>query len=133
FVLEPKKKKAKKEMGQFIRIRTGLIILFTMFVVLSSLLYEKNKLKRRQAAADIVQLREIADIYIWQQGGKCPENIEEVFKQQYGDKLKNSVRVIDPWGKKYEIICPGKKNNGSVDIYSAGPDGNFYTYDDLKL
>jgi general secretion pathway protein G len=36
----------------------------------------------------------------------------------------------DPWNSPYVYICPGKKNPGSYDLYSAGPDRIADTADD---
>ena len=36
----------------------------------------------------------------------------------------------DPWNMPYIYICPGKKNPGSYDLYSAGPDRLKDTADD---
>jgi general secretion pathway protein G len=36
----------------------------------------------------------------------------------------------DPWGSYYIYLCPGRKNPGSYDLYSAGPDRKADTADD---
>jgi general secretion pathway protein G len=36
----------------------------------------------------------------------------------------------DPWGSDYVYRCPGQKNPGSYDLYSAGPDRRADTDDD---
>jgi general secretion pathway protein G len=37
----------------------------------------------------------------------------------------------DPWGNEYQYLCPGAKNATGFDLFSAGPDGQPGTEDDL--
>jgi general secretion pathway protein G len=37
----------------------------------------------------------------------------------------------DPWGQEYQYLCPGAKNVTGFDLFSAGPDGQPGTEDDL--
>jgi general secretion pathway protein G len=37
----------------------------------------------------------------------------------------------DPWGHEYQYLCPGAKNTSGFDLFSAGPDGQPGTEDDL--
>ena len=37
----------------------------------------------------------------------------------------------DAWDHDFEYVCPGKKHPHSIDIISAGPDGQFGTDDDI--
>jgi len=39
---------------------------------------------------------------------------------------------LDSWGNNFRYSCPGKKNPGSFDVISAGPDGKFGTADDIE-
>jgi hypothetical protein len=132
FVIEPKKKETKKERGRFVKVRGVLIALLALFIVVSSVEHEKNRLKRRQAAVDILRLRESADQYLWEHG-KCPDGPEDLVKGGSAGGKKKMDGIVDPWGKRYELVCPGKKNIGTVDIISAGPDRSFYTVDDVKI
>lgn len=45
--------------------------------------------------------------------------------------LKNDENLIDPWGRPYQYLHPGKFNTDSYDIFSAGPDGQEGTEDDV--
>lgn len=132
FVIEPKKKETRKTRGRFVRIRNIIIIVVGIFIVISSVEYEKHKLKRKQAALDILRLREMAEEYLWVHG-KCPENIEALVKSSLGKKKKWMEDILDPWGKKYDFVCPGRKGLNCVDILSAGPDRNYHTPDDVDL
>ena len=37
----------------------------------------------------------------------------------------------DPWGHEYRYQCPGQLNPQTYDLFSAGPDGEFSTDDDI--
>ena len=37
----------------------------------------------------------------------------------------------DPWGRKYQYVCPGTQNPNSYDLWSSGPDGKDGGGDDI--
>jgi len=45
--------------------------------------------------------------------------------------LTDAKALIDPWGQPFQYRNPSKKGKGSFDIYSAGPDGQPDTADDV--
>lgn len=47
----------------------------------------------------------------------------------YTAKLKKPL--LDPWGNSYHYRRPGSKDKGGFDVYSAGPDGQADTGDDI--
>lgn len=47
----------------------------------------------------------------------------------YTAKLKKPL--LDPWGNPYLYRRPGAKDKGGFDVYSAGPDGQADTGDDI--
>lgn len=47
----------------------------------------------------------------------------------YTAKLKKPM--LDPWGNSYHYRRPGSKDKGGFDVYSAGPDGQADTGDDI--
>jgi general secretion pathway protein G len=47
----------------------------------------------------------------------------------YTAKLKKPL--LDPWGNSYHYRRPGTKDKGGFDVYSAGPDGQADTGDDI--
>lgn len=47
----------------------------------------------------------------------------------YTPKLKKLL--LDPWGNPYHYRRPGSKDKGGFDIYSAGPDGQPDSPDDI--
>jgi hypothetical protein len=131
FVIEPKKKEAKKTGSRFVRVRNIVIIVLGLFLVISSVEYERHKIKRKQAALDIIRLSEMVEEFIWE-NGKCPESLESIIFST-GLRKNWEEEITDPWGKKYDMVCPGRKNTESADILSAGPDRSYYTMDDVKL
>jgi len=49
-----------------------------------------------------------------------------------GPYLKNETEIpLDPWGNPYIYECPGRYNPNGYDLYSAGPDGQPGTEDDI--
>ena len=92
-------------------------------------------LQRRQAGrpADgqpaaqlvLVALEGAVDMYKVKNKGKCPKNQQDLKTAGVVKKVKK-----DPWGKLYEIKCPGE--HGDIDVMSAGPDGDFGTPDDIN-
>ena len=38
---------------------------------------------------------------------------------------------LDPWGKPYIYVCPGRNNPTSYDLFSVGADGREGTEDDI--
>ena len=49
-------------------------------------------------------------------------------------QVEAALRTLgkDPWGKDYIYVYPGQKNPNSYDLYSAGPDGQPGTEDDIE-
>ncbi|MEK0445407.1 MAG: ral secretion pathway protein [Verrucomicrobiota bacterium] len=45
-------------------------------------------------------------------------------------KLMDEV-PLDPWGREYQYLQPGRRNPDSFDIFSAGKDGTVGTDDDI--
>jgi len=67
--------------------------------------------------------------YMMENWNNCPRGIDELVSQQYLDH--NNVK--DPWGKDLSFRCPAASNDSpDADIWSAGPDGQEGTADDIK-
>lgn len=47
-----------------------------------------------------------------------------------GPYLEKAVPV-DPWGRPYNYVAPGRHNSDSYDVWSLGPDGADGTDDDI--
>ena len=54
-------------------------------------------------------------------------------KKWKGPYLESQMTEVpkDPWGNPYIYIFPGAKNQNGYDLYSAGPDGQPGTEDDI--
>jgi general secretion pathway protein G len=52
-------------------------------------------------------------------------------KNWKGPYIDRSEIPKDPWGNEYQYLCPGAKNANGFDLFSAGPDGQPGTEDDL--
>jgi len=52
-------------------------------------------------------------------------------KNWAGPYIKTNKDLIDPWDNDYKYDAKGKKNQGSYDIWSMGPDGQDGTADDI--
>ncbi len=59
--------------------------------------------------------------------GNAPEP-----KNWKGPYIESRDLPKDPWGHEYLYLCPGQKNNASFDLFSAGPDGQPGTEDDIE-
>lgn len=132
FVLESKKKDSKKPKKRIYKVGVFFAIFAVFVMVVFSVEYEKARLKRRQTVLEMLSIKEMAELYLVEQG-KCPQFVEELSGVDFSLRMKPKIEYLDPWGKKFEIVCPGKKNQEGVDVISAGPDGNFFTNDDVKL
>ena len=69
-----------------------------------------------------------------------PESLEDLIKKPSDSALaerwagpylnKNKIPE-DPWGNEYRYSASGKKNSGSFDVWSVGPDGQDGSDDDI--
>ncbi len=80
--------------------------------------------KLKTAAKDIATLSQSVEMYQLQKN-KCPKSTQELKAAGIISKVTK-----DPWGADYEIKCPGE--HGSVDISSAGKDGEMGNEDDIR-
>lgn len=58
---------------------------------------------------------------------KCPKSMQDLKAAGFVNKVGK-----DPWDNEYEFKCPGDKNQNSVDVFSAGPDGQPGNEDDIN-
>lgn len=71
-----------------------------------------------------VQIQQAVEQFRLQKRGKCPKNLQDLKASGIAGKISK-----DPWGNDYVIKCPGEKT--SVDVMSAGPDGEMGNEDDI--
>lgn len=48
-----------------------------------------------------------------------------------GGYIRKQDLLLDPWGLEFGYTSPGENNTDSFDLFSAGPDGQFGTDDDV--
>jgi general secretion pathway protein G len=70
-------------------------------------------------------------------GGLLPTKLEGLVTKPSGlqgkpwKKFADEKDIIDPWGTPFIYRNPGKRNTGSYDVFSAGPDRKEGTDDDI--
>jgi general secretion pathway protein G len=108
-------------------------------MVVPNLMGNKDKADHQKAVSDIVALENALDMYridnsrypTTDQGLEAlvnkPDSDPEPRNYQDGGYIKRLPK--DPWGNEYILISPGEK--GRIDIYSAGPDGQEESEDDI--
>jgi general secretion pathway protein G len=82
----------------------------------------------KAARGDIANYGSVIEHYALDHNGLYPKQLQELIG---GEKEYVRQLNVDPWGNPYVYECPGKKHPKSYDIYSAGPDGQPGTEDDI--
>ncbi len=68
--------------------------------------------------------------------GAYPKSLDELVNQPngatewHGPYLQQGV-PLDPWSHPYSYVVPGRHNPSGYDVWSAGPDGQDGTDDDI--
>jgi general secretion pathway protein G len=108
-------------------------------MVVPNLMGNKDKADMQKAVSDIGTLETILDSYKLD-NYKYPtteQGLEALIEETDIEPLPRSFREggyirrlpKDPWGNDYILLHPGE--NGKVDIFSPGPDGEAGTEDDI--
>ena len=108
-------------------------------LVVPNLMGNKDKADRQKAVSDIVALESALDMYRLD-NGRYPttaQGLDALIARPAQPPVPRSypedgyVRRLpkDPWGYSYQLRQPGE--HGKVDIFSAGPDGEVGTDDDI--
>jgi len=71
-------------------------------------------------------IRQAVDLYRLETGRDCPDGLDELFRLRILMK-----RPVDPWGRPFELVCPGAHDRDGVDLRSVGTDGRSGTDDDV--
>ena len=82
----------------------------------------------KAARGDIASLQNAIDLYALDHNDDYPGSLNELVggEREYVRDLPR-----DPWGNPYVYKTPGDKHKNSYDVYSAGPDGQPGTEDDV--
>lgn len=81
---------------------------------------ERARIKTAQSGAQAI--RSAVTMFIAENPGECP-SVDDL-SDGYLDASKSTE---DPWGNMFEIEC----NGSSIGVFSAGPDGQFGSEDDI--
>jgi general secretion pathway protein G len=108
-------------------------------VVVPNLMGSQDTAKLQKAVSDVANLETSLDLY-------KSQNYNYPTTEQGLDALINETDIEpiprrfpeggyvkrlpnDPWGNEYQLLNPG--DNGNMDIFSMGPDGEAGTEDDI--
>ncbi|MFB0712674.1 type II secretion system major pseudopilin GspG [Buttiauxella noackiae] len=108
-------------------------------IVVPNLMGNKNQADRQKAVTDIVALENALDMYTLdngrypttEQGLDALLNKPEAAPVPKNYKQNGYIKRLpeDPWQNAYQLVSPGE--HGSVDIFSAGSDGQAGNDDDI--
>ena len=108
-------------------------------VVVPNLMGSQDTAKLQKAVSDVANLETSLDLYKSQnynyptteQGleSLITETDIEPIPRRFPDGGYVKRLPNDPWGNEYEFLNPG--DNGKMDIFSMGPDGESGTEDDI--
>lgn len=65
------------------------------------------------------------------QAGRWPRQLDELVTPPRPHKAIMEQEPRDPWGRPWQVLTPGARNVDRFDVVSAGPDGVFFTADDI--
>jgi len=108
-------------------------------MVVPNLMGNKEKADLQKATSDIVALEGSLDMYkldnhrypTTEQGLQALVSKPEIAPIPNGYRADGYIRRLpqDPWASDYLLVSPGE--HGAVDVFSAGPDGEANTADDI--
>ncbi|WP_257284166.1 type II secretion system major pseudopilin GspG [Endozoicomonas sp. SESOKO1] len=108
-------------------------------MVVPNILGNKEQADRQKAVSDIVTLENALDMYKLENNfyPSTQQGLEALIEKPSGSPQPKSYREDgyirrlpqDPWGTDYLLLSPGE--HGSIDIFSAGPDRQPGTDDDI--
>ncbi|WP_394204316.1 type II secretion system major pseudopilin GspG [Shewanella waksmanii] len=108
-------------------------------MVVPNLMGNKDKADQQKAVSDIVALENALDMYKLDNSvyPTTEQGLEALVQQptlspeprNYRDGGYIRRLPQDPWGNEYLLLSPGE--NGTLDIFSAGPDRQPGTEDDI--
>ncbi|NJQ21831.1 type II secretion system major pseudopilin GspG [Pantoea sp. LS15] len=108
-------------------------------LVIPSLMGNKDRADRQKAVSDLIALENALDMYkldngrypTTEQGLRALVNAPAIEPLARHYRREGYIRRLpqDPWGNAYHLVSPGKFS--ALDIFSAGPDGEVGTEDDV--
>ncbi len=137
-----KQQKRKRQQSGFtlLEIMVVIVILGVLAsMVAPNVIGNKDKADRQKAISDIVALENALDMYKLDNNvyPTTQQGLEALVKKPSGTPEPRAYRKNgyirrlpqDPWGNDYMLLSPGE--HGPVDIFSAGPDGQAGTEQDI--
>ena len=105
-----------------------IMIVITIFAMIAggvavALLPQLEKARIKTTKTDAHALRSAAMLYVADNPRGCP-SVEDLISERY---LDGSRRTTDAWETPYQISC----EDGDISVFSAGPDLEFSTEDDI--
>jgi general secretion pathway protein G len=105
-----------------------IMIVITIFAMMAggvavALLPQLEKAKIKTTKTDAQALRSAVMLYVADNPRNCP-TVEDLVSERY---LDGSRRTTDAWETPYQISC----EDGDIAVFSAGPDLEFSTEDDI--
>ena len=135
-----KKRKLKQSGFSLLEIMVVIVILGVLAsMVAPNIMGNKEQADKQKAVSDIVALENALDMYKLENNfyPSTQQGLDALVTKPTGSPEPKSYRDSgyirrlpeDPWGTDYLLVSPGEF--GSVDIFSAGPDGQAGTDDDI--
>ncbi|MBI2897100.1 MAG: type II secretion system protein GspG [Deltaproteobacteria bacterium] len=92
--------------------------------------HDDNQARVRETRAAVSELSRAVGAFR-ADTGRCPTTLAEVARPS--DAASAYLREIprDGWGRRFSMICPGRRNPDSADIRSMGPDGTWFGMDEI--
>ena len=134
------KRKLKQSGFTLLEIMVVIVILGVLAsMVAPNIIGNKDKADLQKATSDIVAMENALDMYRLENNfyPTTQQGLEALVSRPSGSPEPKSYRENgyirrlpkDPWGNDYLMLSPGE--NGPVDIFSVGPDGQADTDDDI--
>ena len=130
------------------RIRAGftlmeVLLVLVILVVLGSIVVPMvtgigEGANKKAATVQVDSLERMIDMYKFELK-QLPNSLDDLVNEPSDPKLaknwhqymKGNKELVDPWDNPYKYESKGKKNQGSYDVWSTGPDGQDGTADDI--
>jgi general secretion pathway protein G len=121
-----------------------LMVVLVILGILASMIVpnvmdSQSEGERQKVVSDIVALENALDMYRLQNGNypTTEQGVEALVEEPRIDPLPRRypeggyIRRLpsDPWGNEYQLLNPGQYS--TIDVFSAGPDGQTGTDDDI--